>query len=117
MSSREEVDILGLELNKIRLLIKSEKEGALLRFNNKPKEPIFIKLKLIEPASKPDSLLGLIQEEERAENTISDIKEVLKEITKEKDANRGHYNMAEDKDPNNPFISDYPFGQEDEEYT
>jgi hypothetical protein len=30
MSLREEVDILGLELNKIGLLIKSRKGGALL---------------------------------------------------------------------------------------
>jgi hypothetical protein len=54
------VNILGLELNKIRLLIKNKKRGALLQFNNKPKEPIFIKLELIKPAPKPDSLLGLI---------------------------------------------------------
>jgi hypothetical protein len=54
------VDVLGLKLNKIRLLIKSGKEGALLRFNNKLKEPIFIKLELIELALKPDSLLGLV---------------------------------------------------------
>jgi hypothetical protein len=60
MPLREEVDVLGLELNKIKLLIKSRKEGALLRFNNKLKEPIFIKLKLIESAPKLDSLLGLI---------------------------------------------------------
>jgi len=58
--SREEVDILGLELNKIGLFIKSRKEGALLWFNNKPEEPIFIKLELIEPTPKPDSLLGLV---------------------------------------------------------
>jgi hypothetical protein len=57
---REEVDVLGLELNEIELLVKSGKEGALLRFNNKLKEPIFIKLELIEPASEPDSLLGLV---------------------------------------------------------
>jgi hypothetical protein len=60
MPSQEEVNVLGLELNKIGLLIKSRKGGALLWFNNKPKEPIFIKLELIEPASKPDSLLGLV---------------------------------------------------------
>jgi hypothetical protein len=30
MPSREEVNVLGLELNKIELLIKSRKEGALL---------------------------------------------------------------------------------------
>ena len=54
------MDVLGLELNKIRLLIKSGKEGALLRFNNEPEEPMFIKLELIEPAPKPDSLLGLV---------------------------------------------------------
>jgi hypothetical protein len=54
------VDVLGLELNEIRLLIKSGKERALLRFNNKLEEPIFIKLKLIELTLKPDSLLGLI---------------------------------------------------------
>ena len=60
MPSREEVNVLGLELNKIGLLIKSRKEGALLRFNNKPEEPIFIKLELIEPTPKPDSLLGLV---------------------------------------------------------
>jgi hypothetical protein len=54
------VDILGLKLNKIGLLIKSRKGGALLRFNNKLKELIFIKLELIEPAPKPDSLLGLV---------------------------------------------------------
>jgi hypothetical protein len=53
------VDVLGLELNKIELLIKSRKERALLRFNNKLEEPVFIKLELIEPAPKPDSLLGL----------------------------------------------------------
>jgi hypothetical protein len=58
MPSREEVDVLGLELDKIGLLIKSGKGGALLWFDNKPKEPIFIKLELIEPAPKPDSLLG-----------------------------------------------------------
>jgi hypothetical protein len=57
---REKVDVLGLELNKIRLLIKSRKRGALLRFNNKLKEPVFIKLELIEPAPKLDSLLGLV---------------------------------------------------------
>jgi hypothetical protein len=54
------VDVLGLELNKIGLLIKSGKGGALLRFNNKLKEPMFIKLELIEPAPKLDSLLGLV---------------------------------------------------------
>ena len=54
------MNILGLELNEIRLLIKSGKRGALLRFNNKLKEPIFIKLELIKPAPKPDSLLGLV---------------------------------------------------------
>jgi hypothetical protein len=52
------VDVLGLKLNKIGLLIKSRKGGALLRFNNKPEEPIFMKLELIEPAPKPNSLLG-----------------------------------------------------------
>jgi len=57
---REEVDVLGLELNEIGLLIESGKGGALLRFNNEPEEPIFIKLELIEPAPKPDSLLGLV---------------------------------------------------------
>ena len=60
MPLREEVDILGLELNKIKLLIKSKKGGALLQFNNKPKESIFIRLELIEPTPKPDSLLGLV---------------------------------------------------------
>jgi hypothetical protein len=54
------VDILGLELNKIRLLVKSRKGGALLWFNNKLEEPIFMKLELIEPTPKPDSLLGLV---------------------------------------------------------
>jgi hypothetical protein len=54
------VDVLGLELNKIGLLIKSRKGGALLWFNNKPEEPMFIKLELIEPAPKLDSLLGLV---------------------------------------------------------
>jgi hypothetical protein len=58
MPLQEEVDVLGLELNEIGLLIKSRKEGALLWFNNKPKEPVFIKLELIEPTPKPDSLLG-----------------------------------------------------------
>jgi hypothetical protein len=53
------VDILGLELNKIGLLVENKKGGALLWFNNKLKEPVFIKLELIEPAPKPDSLLGL----------------------------------------------------------
>ena len=53
------MNVLGLKLNKIGLLIKSGKEGALLWFNNKLKEPMFIKLELIEPALKPDSLLGL----------------------------------------------------------
>jgi hypothetical protein len=53
------VDVLGLELNKIGLLIKSRKGGALLWFNNKPEEPMFIKLELIKPTPKPDSLLGL----------------------------------------------------------
>ena len=71
---------------------------------------MFIRLELIEPAPEPDSLLGLAQEEERAKNTTNDIKEVPKEITREEDANSGYYNMAEDKDPNNPFISDYSFG-------
>ena len=60
MPSQEEVDVLGLELNKIRLLVKSRKGEALLRFNNKPKEPMFIKLESIEPAPEPDSLLGLV---------------------------------------------------------
>ena len=77
---------------------------------------MFIKLELIEPAPKPDSLLGLVQEKERAENTTSDIKEVPKEIIREEDASGGYYNAVEDEDPNNPFISDYPFGQEDKEY-
>jgi len=54
------VDVLGLKLNKIGLLIKSGKEGALLWFNNKLEEPVFIKLESIEPALKPDSLLGLV---------------------------------------------------------
>ena len=54
------MDVLGLKLNKIGLLIKSRKGGALLWFNNKPEEPIFIKLELIEPASKPDPLLDLV---------------------------------------------------------
>jgi hypothetical protein len=54
------VDVLSLELNEIGLLVKSGKGGALLRFNNKPEEPMFIKLKLIEPAPKLDSLLGLV---------------------------------------------------------
>ena len=117
MSLREEVDILGLELNKIELLIKSRKRGALLQFNNKLKKPVFIKLELIEPALKLDSLLGLVQKEERAKNITNNIKEVPKEITREEDANGGHYNIVEDKDPNNSFISDYPFGQEDKEYT
>jgi hypothetical protein len=57
---RKEVDVLGLELNEIGLLIKSGKRGALLWFNNKLKEPVFIKLELIEPTLKPDSLLSLI---------------------------------------------------------
>ena len=60
MPLREEVNVLGLKLNKIGLLIKSKKREALLQFNNKLEEPIFIKLELIEPAPKPDSLLGLI---------------------------------------------------------
>jgi hypothetical protein len=60
MPLREEVNVLGLELNKIRLLIKSKKGEALLWFNNKLKEPVFIKLELIKPAPKPDSLLDLI---------------------------------------------------------
>ena len=68
-----------------------------------------MKLELIRPASKPDSLLGLVQKEERAENTASNIKEVPKEIIREKDAGGGYYNVAKDKDLNNPFISDYPF--------
>jgi hypothetical protein len=54
------VNVLGLELNKIGLLIKSRKGGALLWFNNKPEESIFIKLELIEPAPKLDSLLSLV---------------------------------------------------------
>jgi hypothetical protein len=58
MPSREEVNVLSLELNEIGLLIESGKGGALLWFNNKPEEPMFIKLELIEPAPKPDSLLG-----------------------------------------------------------
>ena len=70
---------------------------------------MFIKLELIEPTPKPDSLLGLAQKEERAKNTASDIKEVPKEITREKDANSSHYNTAKDKNLNNPFISDHPF--------
>jgi len=56
---REEVNVLGLKLNEIRLLVESRKGGALLWFNNEPKEPIFMKLELIEPAPKLDSLLGL----------------------------------------------------------
>jgi hypothetical protein len=60
MPLQEEVDVLGLKLNKIGLLIKSGKEGALLWFNNKPEEPIFIKLKSIEPTPKLDSLLSLV---------------------------------------------------------
>jgi hypothetical protein len=60
MPLQEEVDILGLKLNEIGLLIKSRKGGALLWFNNKPEEPIFIRLELIKPALKPDSLLGLV---------------------------------------------------------
>ena len=71
---------------------------------------MFIKLELIEPTPKPDSLLGLAQKEERAENAASDVKEVPEEITREKDANSGHYNIAEDKDLNDPFISDHSFG-------
>jgi hypothetical protein len=54
------VNVLGLKLNKIGLLIKSRKEGALLWFNDELKELVFIKLELIEPAPKPDSLLGLV---------------------------------------------------------
>jgi hypothetical protein len=54
------VDILGLELNKIRLLIKSGKGGALLRFDDELEEPIFIKLESIEPAPELNSLLGLV---------------------------------------------------------
>jgi hypothetical protein len=54
------VDVLGLELNEIGLLIKSRKGGALLWFDNKLEEPMFIKLELIESALKPDSLLGLV---------------------------------------------------------
>ena len=77
---------------------------------------MFIKLELIKSAPKPDSLLGLVQKEERAENTISDVKEVPKEITREEDTNSGHYNTAEDKDLNDPFISDHSFSQEDKEY-
>jgi hypothetical protein len=109
MPLQKEVDVLGLELNKIRLLIKSRKRGALLWFNNKLEEPMFIKLESIEPTPKPDSLLGLAQKEERAENIISNIKEVPKEITREEDAGGGYYNAAKDKDPNDPFISDHPF--------
>ena len=60
MPLREEVNILGLKLNKIGLLIKSKKRGALLQFNNKPEKLVFIKLELIELTLKPDSLLGLI---------------------------------------------------------
>jgi hypothetical protein len=60
MPSQEEVDILGLELNKIGLLIKSRKGGALLWFNNELEEPVFMKLESIEPAPKPDSLLSLV---------------------------------------------------------
>ena len=78
---------------------------------------MFIKLESIEPAPKPDSLLGLVQEKERAENTTSDIKEVPKEIIREEDASGGYYNTAEDKDPNDLFISDHPFSQEDKEHT
>jgi hypothetical protein len=110
MPLREEVDVLGLELNEIRLLVKSGKGGALLWFNNKLEEPIFMRLELIEPAFKPDSLLGLVLKEERAKNAINNIKEVPKEIIREEDANSGYYNAAKDKDPNNPFISDHPFG-------
>ena len=75
-----------------------------------------MKLELIEPAPKPDSLLDLVQKEKRAKNAASNIKEVPKEITREEDASSGYYNMAEDKDPNDPFISDHPFSQEDKEY-
>ena len=75
-----------------------------------------MRLELIKPTSKPDSLLSLVQEEERAENTTSDVKKASKEITREEDANSGYYNTAEDKDPDDPFISDHPFGQKDKEY-
>ena len=54
------MDILGLKLNKIGLLIKSKKGRALLQFNNKLEKLVFIKLELIEPAPKPDFLLGLV---------------------------------------------------------
>ena len=54
------MDILGLKLNKIRLFIKSKKRRALIRFNNKLEESMFIRLELIKSALKPDSLLGLI---------------------------------------------------------
>ena len=60
MPLSEEVNVLGLELNKIGLLIKSRKGGALLQFNNKLEKLVFIKLKLIEPTLKPDSLLSLV---------------------------------------------------------
>jgi hypothetical protein len=70
---------------------------------------MFIRLELIKPALTLDSLLSLTQKEERAKNTTNNIKEVPKEIIREKDANSGHYNIAKDKDPNNPFISDHPF--------
>ena len=76
-----------------------------------------MKLELIEPAPKPDSLLGLVQKEERAENTTSNVKEFPKEITREEDTGGGHYNAAKDKDPNNPFTSDHSFSQKDKEYT
>jgi hypothetical protein len=56
---REEVDVLGLEFNEIGLLVKSGKGEALLWFDNKLNELMFIKLELIEPAPEPDSLLGL----------------------------------------------------------
>jgi hypothetical protein len=79
---------------------------------------MFIRLKQIEPIPDPDSLLCLAQEEKGEETTVNDARVVPKKATKEKDAGVGNYDAVGGKDPNNPFISNYPFGPpEGEEYT
>jgi len=60
ISSREEINLLNIKLNKIGLFIKTKKERLFLWFNNKEEELIFIKLKTIEFVLKPESLLNLI---------------------------------------------------------
>ena len=60
ISSREEINLLNIKLNKIGLFIKTKKERLFLWFNNKEEELIFIKIKTIEFVLKLESLLNLI---------------------------------------------------------